>query len=774
MGLSAANILLEVLGDSSSARKELLDVSRDLALFGREEAEAAAYVDTAEASRELDELKARLKKFAADDHSTEVNLQIAKALADLAALQAELKKIDGQDVDVDIDVRRGVIERMGALSRQIGQLGDAMGGGADAASGLGFRLGGLGGSLGTMIPIVVAAVIAVSALVSALAALVASLTQALGGLGALAIAFGATLIPAIAIGVGAILRFKDTADEAGSAANALKTAFGDFGQVFKDATAAGSDALFRGLAAALRDLSPLVDALGPAFTRLGAAGGDAFRLLGEQFSSPAWRQFFVFTTDSLAQLTPLFARSFGAFAKILANIATAAMPFLIQGFRSIAEGLEAIAGNTSNIKGLREGIGGLVDQLSTWLDLTESLGGAFLAFVRAAAPAGQAIAEWIADVADNFKEWANSEEGRARIQAFFKDVLPLIQQALLFLGKVGVIILQITQFFAPLATVAFAALNKVAGAISDVLEWLIEVDRKLAFSNWGGVFEDAWTKIKEIVSAPIDFVIGFAGDIVSKGRDIWDDVKGVVTDGIQFVIKFASDIGRRARDIWQTVKGVITDVVKFVLKVPHDPAGAARDLWRAVKGIIKDAIQFVLTLPGDIAAKARDRWDDVKGIIKDGIEFVITFASGIVARAKEIWSNVKSAVSGAIDLVVKIVPDLGGLPGKVKSALGFARGVRDLWSDMFAMVGESGPELAFLPQGTDIYTAGETRNILSALSKGAAPPAAAAPAAASAGGGGQTVNNYDVKIVAPSGGSPDPEAALALWSSKLRAKGALV
>ena len=72
MGISVANILLQVTGESDDAQRELEAVARRLALFGRETAEAEADLDTTPANEALDELKVRLAEFSADDHSAEV------------------------------------------------------------------------------------------------------------------------------------------------------------------------------------------------------------------------------------------------------------------------------------------------------------------------------------------------------------------------------------------------------------------------------------------------------------------------------------------------------------------------------------------------------------------------------------------------------------------------------------------------------------------------------------------------------------------------------
>lgn len=804
MSLSVANILLQITGDSSSAQRELEDVARDLALFGRETAEATAELETGEAEAALDDLKFRLDEFSAKDVSADVNVKIAKAQSDLAALQAELKRIDGEDVTVDIHTRKSLVSDIGSLVSQIDRLGqDTEGLNRGPLSTLASKLGSawseaeiFGVSLTRIATVGPAVVAVVVAIIGQLLAIVASAANAAAGVGALAVAFGATLIPGILLAIGAVAQFKAESGKAGTAAYALAGNLKDVWNAFKGATAGGSNAVFQGLSDALRELYPLVKSLRPAFTRLGEAGGDAFRLLGKQFSSPAWRKFFIFTTDSLAKLTPLFARSFGAFAAILRNIATVAMPFLIAGFRALAKGLEAIAGKTSDIHGLRSEIGGMMESLGSWGHLLGGIVKLVGAFVAAFAPIGDKIVSALGDGAENLAKWLSSSEGLRKVKQFFEDTGPLAAEVGKFVLNLALAFIQLGQLVAPVLTPLVHLLNQVLQAANAALSYINDHSSGVAsalaliltpatvivgaFGKLKGVAEDAFGVVKDVVSkaasivaTPLEFIFGAPREVLAEVRDIWKTGKDIVGAVIDFLLHAPRDVLGVIRDVWQTAKGIIRDAIDFVLKAPRDVLGTIRDIWRDAKGVITDVIDFVMKVPHDPAGAARELWGDVKGVITDAIAFVVRVPFDALGQARELWGKIKDALSGAIDLVVQIVPDLSGLPSKVIGALGFANGVEDLRDAMFAMVGERGPELAFLPQGTDIYTADETRKILKSLARGIGQPPAA-PAAASAptrSGGGD--NYYDVTIQAPSSGYADPEIALSLLDTKLRARGVL-
>lgn len=829
MALSVANILLQVTGESDDARRELADVARDLALFGRETAEAEAEIDTTSASASLDELKARLAEFSADDATAEVNVQIAKALADCAALQAELDRIDGENVTVDVDVRRGVAERVGALSSQVERLGATAN--QTAGGGLGRLVSGFfdadigagrfSASLGSILefgPPIVAVIVAI---VGQLAAMVASAASAAAGVGALAVAFGAALIPGILLGIGAIARFKAESEEAGTAAFALAGNAEDLANAFTNATAGGSDALFKGISDSIRDIVPLIGKLGPAFTQLGKAGGDALRSLGKEFSSPAWAKFFEFTIDSLGKLTPLFARSFGAMAKVLANIAQAAMPFLIQGFKAVASGIEAIADKTSDIKGLRDTIGGMVDSLKAWGKLLGGIGDLTGAFVQALAPIGDGIVASLGEGAHNLADWLRSSEGLRKVKQFFEDTGPLASELGKLILGIALALLQLGQLVSPALTPIFKAFNRLVGVLNDFLSYLndnVSNGVREFLGNLVGSFVTSITRLPQIIQgaagAVADAVSSLAKLAVDQVRDQFaraqsvgqalihaleagfNAARGAVVAAARAIIthvinEVRSQVGRAGqvgRAIFNAVKagfnearGAVVDGARAIIRAALDTLRGAIDLAKnigesiinAVKGGFNAARAAVIGALNDLRSAALDQLRSAVDAARaagealiNGLANGIKSAAGAVVNAvQSIYNKIKEIVEAPLHVHIDVPHvDLPHIPG-------FASGVRGRASGGVAVVGESGPELSFVPQGADIFTAMETRRILRALASGITRPLAgggAVPALAGAGGGGTTINQYVTPIAG--GGSPDPEVLAAQLSARARAR----
>lgn len=265
-GRNRRQILLRLASEGrESVRQDLRSVRSDVRDLGREEARIRIDVERRAAEAQIAKVERRLERLSQKKYDAQVGIQMATAVRQLDSLEGRLARLAARDIEVDIDVKRGALERtastFGTLERRIGGLGGAFSNLARAVPVLGTMLGfalrgvlglaqqigsmigdiagkligslpgmlgQLGGVLGPMIGSVASAglqiaamgavaggvVVALNALVgavvalgAALVAMVASLTLAIGGLGALAVAFGAILAPAVFVVIGLFTRF---------------------------------------------------------------------------------------------------------------------------------------------------------------------------------------------------------------------------------------------------------------------------------------------------------------------------------------------------------------------------------------------------------------------------------------------------------------------------------------------------------------------------------------------------------------------------------------
>lgn len=128
-----------------------------------------------------------------------------------------------------------------------------------------------------------------------------------------------------------------------------------------------------------------------------------------------------------------------------------------------------------------------------------------------------------------------------------------------------------------------------------------------------------------------------------------------------------------------------------------DVKGMSDDTKESIKEL-RDAIEWFQNKINEV-----DTADMVKNL-----DNIISTANGVI----DVLKTIKSWVDKLNSLSIQ------NLAGKAYNAVtGHATGIKNAMSSHFAIVGEQGAELQYIPQGSDIYTADETRNILRNLSK---------------------------------------------------------
>jgi hypothetical protein len=637
----------ELQVDASDVRTELEKAKARLAAWARETATATADVDTGTAREDLNALRVQLTLLNIQEANPEVDVQIAKAIAQIDLLEAELAVLDARDVEIDVDVRRGVVERIGALVGEVGRLGGGLsdlGGEAEAAGGgmggLTARLGPLAGSLGEVGIVAAVLIPVVVSLAGAVAALVASFAAAVAGAGALATAAGSLLAPAIVLGIGAVQRFKATVNQAGSAAHDLAGVAHQAGQAFQRMIGPGADAVFRGAAAGLRSLIPLLASLRPAFTTFGRAVGGSLRTLGREFARPAWQAFFRLLARAAAQVTPIVTRVFISFARILRNIATAAMPFLIKGLREFSRWLRHVADDSKGID-----LSGPIHALGLWLRLTYQLGRVFLGFIRAASGAGGGLVEWLTKGAKALADWLNSTEGKNRLAQFFKDVLPLARDLIVLFLQLALALIQIGQFLAPVLD----PFVKVLGLVFKALNFVLGLLNKIP------------------AAVRVAFILGPIGQIILLVRHL-GGVLGLVGDGFRLVRRIAGNVVEWIRDRWggighilgapfRAAWGIVKDVAGFIKGKVGDVISWIKDHWRQIGDVlaapwrlvgrvVRVAVEFIIDKAGDVVDWVENRWGDLKGLLEKPFHGIARMVRGALRGVKGAFEFI---VGGLID-----------------------------------------------------------------------------------------------------------------------------
>lgn len=233
-----------------------------------------------------------------------------------------------------------------------------------------------------------------------------------------------------------------------------------------------------------------------------------------------------------------------------------------------------------------------------------------------------------------------------------------------------------------LLSAAWTIISAVITAALAIIRGVVQTALALLKGDWSG----AWDAIKQMVAT------------------VWDSIKQLI-GGALTLIKTELSLA------WEAVKAVAGpawDAIKSAITTPLTNAKTA------ISGTI-DALKATLSGAWEsIKSGARSAWDGIADAIGGAF-------GGITSKIDSVLSAVKRAINKAIDGFNTLSGAVGGpqIPKLAKGTRFFQGGI--------AMVGELGPELVYLPRGSQVVPHRETAAMLGG-----------------AGGGQTVVNNYNL------------------------------
>lgn len=689
------DVLFRLLGDDEDARESLEEITSELVAFSKIHAEAEATLDIGDAQSRLEELRVSLDRLDATTSEPKISTDIAGVMAQIVALERALEALDGKDVDIDIDVQRGIAERLGSIGSQVVRLGKASEAAEGQAQGFFSRIANSAVHMGpfttqlkTAIPLVGVLAAAIVSLGGALAAMVASFGAAVLGAGALATAFVGVLIPGIGLGIAAIQRFQQQSGKPGTAAHALATAFEDVKSAAKGLLPA-VDPVLRGLASLLRELPGLVRAVGPAFALFAKAAADALGPIVRMMRSDEFRGALMeMIAGASAALKPLVRIGTELF-RIFINIANAAMPFLVAALQDVVKWLRGLRAGTDNVLAMRIGIGVLVDHLKLWLDLIGQISRVFINFAEAALPAGKEFVGWLRDGAEAIADWLSSKEGVEHVQRFFEDTLPLAKSLVTFVAKLALAFVQLGEFVAPMFKPIVDGFNAALDVINFVLDKLNSLPGPIRqIIGFVGTLLLPFGKLKLILAA-IEVV--FSGLFDGAGAAL-KGIKGIAEDVFGWLKGAANDVADAVSDAWVVIKVITTEVF-----------GKLKDIivgiFDRVKGVVTGAVDRIKSVVSGawhaIRSVTETVWDAIKSVIDGVWERIKSIVTGAVDRVKSIlsgaWDIVKSVADAAWQRIKDfIVNPILDVVSRLRDLVDLIKGVLDAaWERVKSVVADA-------------------------------------------------------------------------------------
>lgn len=699
------NILLRISGDASDGENALDDFTRALHRFAGENAEATADVDTDPGLRNLRALHDSLRDIGVTDVEATADVGTADARQNINFLSVQLERLDAKSVDVDVDV-----DRDGAAGTRLATLLSRTRGASGGFSGLASNIR---NTYTVLIGLLIPGLISIA---GTLTPLIVVLGRGAIALGALAVAAGGAGLALGTLALGAVARFKEQADIAGTAARALKTAFGGLKDAFTDATSTGADRVFSGLATLLRGLVPDVRALKDDFTVLGTEMGRALR-----DNVPASQRLVGSFGEMVRASAPLsgpLVRALTALGQIFVNIATAAMPMLVTGARSVADQLERWAAGTGNTERVREVVRGMGQDLSQVGRFAREAGRLLTGVFTALTGPGRQAAADLTELTRKAADWSNSARGQAQIQQFFQNAFfaikdlgefirtygPAIGAFFVTFGKATTLLMQALNAMSPAVTAAVGAFAGLAvfgrlvwgalqplitifGAVGRAIMAVVTyvraaggtmaalqiVGRALAFAIGGVAL--AIGAVPLAIGAAITAVVGLAAHF-----GVLDNAAKVVATVLQETF---NGILSAITIIGQGIVAAVTVTATGIVAAFRAVIGGAGAAGRAVATAVRDGIN---ALRGAIVTAAQT-------VSTGAVNMVRSYIGAASSAGRSIGEAVRNGISAFVGAVANVARTVGR--GAVDAVLGFVgaaaragRGLADAVGDGIAgMVG---------------------------------------------------------------------------------------
>ncbi len=678
-GETIRDVILRITGDGDDARRELERLALDLTKFGRKEAEADAKINTAKAKADLKALERQFERIDGRDLSATAKVRLGKAMAELQALQARLDAIDDRDVDIDVNLRRDLEDRLQGLGVKAAQFADILGdvdrrsrSAGESIADTNVNVFNMNTRLGRLVKMLPALIPMLVGFVAQIVALGASAIQAVGGLGALAVALGGALVSAVAIGGAAFFRFKETMETAGTPAYRIVQIVGQIGEAMAQLSRA-ADPILHAIANNLGGVFDVLQRITPAFFKLGQAAGKAVGWLMQALTSPSMANAIATLLELSGPVMKPLVQIIARFAKILLGIANATMPFLVAALQGLANWLGKVARSVDHLGKTREVVGGMIDHLRSWWNLLVQVVGVFGELVRIAAPFGKAMVDSLAKGAEHLREWLDSKEGTERVQQFFEDTLPLASEMIELIAKLALAFIQFAQFMAPVWRPIVAGITDLLDAVNMILNLLNKIP----------------APIREVVGTVLMLVVGFgklkvAGWGISVAFRLILGALGVLggafSKALSFVKDFAVESYRWVRDKLADAKEAVVrisgEIRDWIATAWGDVKETTARLWDDAREKIVNTVQDIRERAGAIADKVREKianawdavrtktanaWDSVREAIRNKLDAARTALGNLVDAMREkagnVWDAIRTKAANIFDSIREAIRD---------------------------------------------------------------------------------------------------------------------
>lgn len=219
---------------------------------------------------------------------------------------------------------------------------------------------------------------------------------------------------------------------------------------------------------------------------------------------------------------------------------------------------------------------------------------------------------------------------------------------------------------------------------------------------------------------PLLLAVGAVIAIVAVLVKAWQEDWGGIRTTLMQVWKALEPIFQTVvKWLGETIPKVV-DALVPVFRTIFGAIGTIIDVWVKAIGVafavIGEAVRILGVAFENLKKGIKAVWDGIGAIIKGAINGIIGLINGVISAINGIQVHVSI---DAPDPIPDIKFDWGGL--NIPKLGYLAKGTPN-WRGGWAVVGEQGPELARLPKGTQVFNAGQTRDMMEGQGGGGSAP----------------------------------------------------
>ena len=342
-----------------------------------------------------------------------------------------------------------------------------------------------------------------------------------------------------------------------------------------------------------------------------------------------------------------------------------------------------------------------------------------------------AVITSVGDAIKNIFSDSNIGEARSKIQEIFGDKGVQVFDTLVnILGKVKTavsdVIAFVTTYVVPVAEqVLQVIINDVVPGIVSFIQAAAPTIMSIIQSivDFVGavipIIANFIAGLMPIISQLISFLQTYVLPIISELFSfITSTVLPAISAAIQAILPVVTNvlsvllpaIQTALTTIWNIVAPIVQGILQVVQAVMPNILQTVTTVVEGLKGVISGiatVLNGIITfITGVFTGNWKQAWEGVKNIFSGIFNTIASIAQTVLGTIKNTIETVKSAVGGVVDGVK-------GFAGKIASKIpGFATGTTNTPETFIA--GENGPELITNRPGYTVYTADQTKRMMTA------------------------------------------------------------